>query len=139
MGDATEVDGWADCFSGIEAALAIATEGDSFHFDGEERGDFDKGELGPLGKVSNEVESQRSLVGLTTLVFCLIPCGTDDGREDGFVASVVTEEATGCSRRQRRRRLTPWMFQDGGHHLWVVGGAFSLKHHRSNSSPLLLV
>ena len=95
MGDAIGVDGWTDCFAGVEATLAIAKDGNSFDFDGEERGDFEKGELGPLGIVSNKVESKRSLVGLTARAFCLIPSGTDDGEEDGFVAFFAIEEAIG--------------------------------------------
>ena len=43
-----------------------------------------------------EVESERSLSGLTTRAFYLIPFGAGGG-EDGFVASVATEEATSGS------------------------------------------
>ena len=85
-GDVTGVYGWANCFASVEATLAITIEGDSFDFDGEERGDFSKGELGPLGKVSAKVDSERSLRGLTALGFCLIPHGTGNGGEDSVMA-----------------------------------------------------
>ena len=55
--------------------------------------------MGPLGRVSTEVKSERSFSGLTARAFYLIPFGTGDG--EGFVASVATEEATGGSARGR--------------------------------------
>ena len=93
MGDATREEGWTDYFAGVVATFAGA-ERDPIVFDGEERGDFGNGELGPLGKVSIEVESERSLVGLTARAFCLIPFGARGG-EDGFVVFVATKETTG--------------------------------------------
>ena len=45
-------------------APAAATKGDPFDFVEEHRGDFDNGELGPLGKVSTKDKSNVSLVGL---------------------------------------------------------------------------
>ena len=73
MRDATGEDGWADCFAGVVAAPAVATDGDPIVFDGEDKADFGSKELEPLGSVSREVESERSLSGLTTRVFALSP------------------------------------------------------------------
>ena len=65
----------------------VAVEGDPIVFDGEDKGNFSNGELGPLRSVSREVESKRSLSGLTARAFCLIPFGARNG-EDVFVAFV---------------------------------------------------
>ena len=89
---------WGDlvcCLAGVAAAPDVVAEGDPIIFDGEERGDFGNGELGPLEKVSREVESKRSLIGLMAQAFCLIPFGTGGGK--GFMASDTTERATGGS------------------------------------------
>ena len=43
---------------------AVATEGEPTSLAGEPKGDFDNGELGPLGNVSAENKSDVSLVGL---------------------------------------------------------------------------
>ena len=81
------------CSVDVAAALEVAIDGDPFVFDGEESGDFGNGELDPLGSVSREVKSKRSLVGLMACAFCLIPFGIGGG--EVVVASVATEEATG--------------------------------------------
>ena len=96
MGDATGEDGWANYFVGVVATPTIATEGDPIIFDGDDRGDFDNGEFGPLGNVSTEVESERSLSGLTARAFLLIPFGAGGG-EDGFVVCVAIDETTGST------------------------------------------
>ena len=57
--------GWSDGFTGVVSTPAIATEGDPFNFTGEPREDFDNGELGPLGRVPAEDNSDVSLVILT--------------------------------------------------------------------------
>ena len=81
------------CLASVVAAPDVAVEGDPIVFDAEDRGDFGNGELGPLGSVSREVESKRSLSGLIAWVFCLIPFEARGG-EDDFVVSVAIEETT---------------------------------------------
>ena len=65
--DGVAIGGTLVCYLvGVAAALDVAAEGQSIAINGEDIGDFDKGELGPVGLVSREVESERSLSGLTT-------------------------------------------------------------------------
>ena len=61
---ATGDEGWVGCFAGVATTPEVAPDEDPIVFKGDERGDFDRGELGPLGSVSSEVDSERSLVGL---------------------------------------------------------------------------
>ena len=90
----------ADGFGLVVGDEGVAIEGDLIYYlagavavpDFATDGDFSNGELGPLRRVSREVESERSLVGLMARTFCFIPFRTGDG--EGFVASVATEEAT---------------------------------------------
>ena len=70
------------CLAGVAAAPNVAAEGDPIVFQGEDKGDFGNGELGPLGSVSREVESERSFNGLTARAFCLIPFGASSGEDD---------------------------------------------------------
>ena len=69
------------CLADVAAAPDVAVEGDPIAFDGKERGDFDNRELDPLERVSREVESERSLVGLMARAFYLIPFRTGDGED----------------------------------------------------------
>ena len=62
---------------GVVAAPEVVADRDPIVSNGEERGDFDNGEFGPLGNVSREVDSERSLVGLMARAFFLIPFGTE--------------------------------------------------------------
>ena len=80
---------------GVAATPDVTAEGDPIIFDGEKRGCFGNGELGPLKRVFREVEFERSLVDLMARAFCLIPFGTGGG--EGFMAGIATKEATGGS------------------------------------------
>ena len=44
------------CLADVVVAPNLVAEGDPIVFDGEERGDFGNGDVGPLGRVSSEVE-----------------------------------------------------------------------------------
>ena len=78
MGVATGDVGWANGFAGVVSALVVATEGDPFDLVREPRGDFDNGELGPLGRVSAEDRLDASLVDLTALAFFFDPLGLEE-------------------------------------------------------------
>ena len=94
---ATWDEGWPGCLVGVAAAPEVALDEDPIAFEGDESGDFNRGELRPLGSVSSEVDSEKSLVGLVAWAFCLLPLGTGGGQ--GFVASIATEEGTEGSAR----------------------------------------
>ena len=104
MGVPTCEVGLVDGFTGVVLALVVATEGDPFDLAGEPKGDFNNGELRPLGRVSAEDRSDASLVGLTTLVFFFDSFGI--GGEEHVVASVATEETTGWLARGRVRGVS---------------------------------
>ena len=80
----------------------VAIEGEPTSLAREPKGDFDNGELGPLGNVAAENKSDASFGQLKALAFFFDPLGI--GGEGSFVAFVATEEATG----------------------WVAGGGVSL-------------
>ena len=69
MGVVTGEVGRADGFTSVVSTLVVKIEGDPFDLAREPRGDFNGGELGPLGKVSAEDMSDASLVDLTTFAF----------------------------------------------------------------------
>ena len=89
---ATGDDGWACCLASVTTALEVTPDVDLIVFEGDESGDFSRGELGPLRSVSSKVYSKRSSVSLVAQAFCLKPLGTGGG--EGFMASVATKEAT---------------------------------------------
>ena len=74
--------------------VSVTADRDPIVFDGEESGDFSNRELGPLGSISKEVESERSFIGLVARAFLLIPIGIEG--EEGVMAFVAIEEATCC-------------------------------------------
>ena len=87
MGVAIGDEGLASDFSDV------ATDGQATGLDGEPNGDFDNGELGPLGSVSVEDKSDASLVILTALPFFFNPLWiSGEGRPMTFIA---IEAATG--------------------------------------------
>ena len=90
-------DDWTDCLVVVTTTPEVAIVGDPIIFDGKESGDFGNGELGPLKRVSKEVESERSFTSLVARAFLLIPFGIEG--EEGVMASIATEEATGCTAR----------------------------------------
>ena len=53
------------CLADVAAAPNVTAEGEPVVFDGEDRGDFDNGDMDLLGRMSSEVESVRSFNGLT--------------------------------------------------------------------------
>ena len=55
--------------AGVAVAPEVVLDGDAIVFEGDENGDFGRGELGPLGNVSSEVDSKRTLVGLEARAF----------------------------------------------------------------------
>ena len=81
------------CLASLVATPDVAAEANPIVFNGDERGDFVNGDFGPLGRVSREVKSERSLVGLMAQAFCLIPFRIGGG--EGFVASIAIEETMG--------------------------------------------
>ena len=81
--------------AGVAATPEVASDEDPTVFDGDDRGDLGRGELGPLGSVPRDAESERSFDGLKVVAFCCTPFGMDSGV--GFMASVATEEATSSS------------------------------------------
>ena len=54
-GVATGEENWSGCLVGDATTPKVATDGEPITFDGEERGDLDRGDLGWLGSISVDV------------------------------------------------------------------------------------
>ena len=72
-GVATGDEGWAGCLVDVAAAPEITPDGDPTVFDGDDKGDLGRGELGPLVSISREVDFERSFNGLEARAFCRTP------------------------------------------------------------------
>ena len=63
-GVAIRDEGCASCLGGVPAATEVRPDEEPIVFDGDNRGDLGRGELGLLGSVSREVDSESSFNGL---------------------------------------------------------------------------